>query len=175
MRDEDEIRKLEGVLFGSSIEELREALSYDARLRTLWSAIEIGYCSSEFDLTKASRECGMSKSTLNETMKRLTGGHTCYELLTAYRVYRSILLALSENATFTEVALNCGFDNSSSYSRAVKRLLNLPPSTLLPRGSKLRRKLVVPTINTKIGGRIQVKAARREGDSNLLETAARSG
>jgi AraC-like DNA-binding protein len=134
------ISDVEMELFGSSICRLRDNLAYDPRLLTLWEAIEERFADPEFNLTEASRRCGMSKNNLNSVLKRLTG-HTCCELLTAYRIYRSVVMALAANHSFTDIAQNCGFDNSSSYSRAVRRLLKKSPRGLLPRSDKYRREL----------------------------------
>ena len=144
------IGELENLLFGSTLDLLKAQLDYDKRLGALWSAIESNYCEIEFDLTKASKACGMSRNNLNSMLKRATGKHTFYELLTAYRIYRSCIAAVSSNETFTEIALSCGFDNSSSYSRAAKRYLKMPPSSFLPREGNQRKLRVVRQWTTPI-------------------------
>lgn len=135
---------LEERLFGTSLQALKEAVSYDERLTRCWRLIELRYADAEFDLDTASSQSGMSKNNLNLLLRSVTGGLTFYRLLSAYRIYQSLLDVTQFNHTFTEAALAHGFDNSSSYSRAVKRLLQCPPKRLLPRGPRYRRELCLP-------------------------------
>lgn len=138
------INQLEHALFGRDLDSLQKILAYDDRLSKLWRLIEVQYSSLDFNLQAASRQCGMSRNNLNRLLRRVTEGFTYTELLTAYRVYRSVRLALGANMSFTEIALQCGFEGSSGYSRTVKRLLSIPPGKLLPRGKNYRRELSLP-------------------------------
>jgi AraC-like DNA-binding protein len=139
LRNETDLIEL--ALFGSKIVDLRAKLCYDKRLERLWNAFESSYSDHEFDLGKSCQECGMSKTNLNSLLKRLSGGHTCYELLTAYRIYRSVLAALATNDSFSEIAAACGFDSVANYSRTFNRLLGAAPSTVLTRGKDYRRRV----------------------------------
>lgn len=139
-----ETSTLEIILFGTTLLILRDRLEYDQRLGTLWKAIEAGFSDTDFHLEVASKACGMSKNNLNNLLRKVTGKHTFYSLLTAYRIYQSCLAALASNESFTQIALACGFDNSSSFSRAAKRLLKVPPTEFLPRNGYHRRYIRVP-------------------------------
>src|SRR5262245_37666682 len=135
--------ELEERLFGSTLYCFKQKIEYDGRLRKMWDIMETRFSDPSLDLNTLSRECGMSKSNINFLLKSLTG-LTFYRILTGYRVYRSIQSLQASNSTFTEVALATGFSDSSTYSRTVKRVLNVAPRVLLPRKSDYRRQLQLP-------------------------------
>jgi len=129
------IELLEEFLFSEPICRLKSRLCYDSRLCNMWSAIEQNYCRPDFGLSQCCREVGMSKNSLNVLLRKITLNHTCGELLLAYRLYRSILRALEQNESFSEIAIECGFETLSGYSRAFSRVLGVPPSRFLARGN----------------------------------------
>ena len=135
--------RIELLLFGLTLAELREQLTYDSRLERLWRLLETRYADPAFGLKLISRECGMSRNRLNVVLKAVTG-LTFHRLLTAYRVYCSIRYLEQHNTSFTEAALEHGFRDSSSYSRTVKRMLKKPPRQLLPRATCYRRTINLP-------------------------------
>jgi AraC-like DNA-binding protein len=144
-----QLEELECRLFGIRLTELIDSINYDPATQRGWHAILLHFQDGTYTLTRACRESGLSKNSLNQRMKRRTR-MTFKRLLTAYRIYVSVRLMLSQDMTFIEAALACGFDSpnsvsvSSVFSRAVKRYLRVSPSRLLPRSSDDRRQLLLP-------------------------------
>jgi len=124
---------LEHKLFGSSLQLLRLKMENDPRLSRAWNYCELYYSQSCIDLGTVSRECGMSKNSMNQLLKRITG-RTYGVLMRGYRVYRSICDATSRDCSITELALTHGFDSSSNYSRVVRSLTGIAPRSLLRQG-----------------------------------------
>ena len=149
---------LENRLFGLPLEELWTLTAYDTRVQNIRHVLETRYVETRLTITEISRECGMTVSNLNRIMRNLTG-RTSYQLLIAYRIYRSIQEALEINSSFAEIALHNGFDNSASYSRTVRRVLGWPPSKLIPRGPMFRRLLDLPPLGDS---RQPVKSSAKE-------------
>ena len=139
-------RDLETRLFGLPLEELWTLMAYDTRVQHIRNVLEARYAEAGLTITEISHECGMTVSNLIRIMRNLTG-RTCYQLLTSYRIHRSIKEALEVNSSFAEIALHNGFDNSASYSRTVRRVLGWPPSKLIPRGPMFRRELDLPPLD----------------------------
>lgn len=142
---ESRFEDLEQKLFHMSLDQLKRRMEYDARTKRLWGFLERRYADPELNLTEASKQAGMSKNTLNTVLKHLTG-HTFGSLLRSYRLYLSIRVILLQNVLFTDAAGMCGFDNSSSYSRAFKRILKVSPRDALPRGQDYIRELALPRL-----------------------------
>jgi AraC-like DNA-binding protein len=158
--------ELEIRLFTKSLQQLKQNLAYDSRLESLWAFLEANYSDSGLTLQAASRACGMSKGSLNGKLKPLLG-LTFHELLTNYRIYRSIALILAKEHTFTEAAFMSGFEASSSYTRAFKRTFHAPPRTLLPRGITYRRRLqLVPDGQASSDWNIEGEPAICPSDKN---------
>jgi AraC-like DNA-binding protein len=143
----------EVALFRQPIDQLKERLFYDQRLARLWCAFEEHFADSTMNLDRSCRAAGMSKNNLNSLLRNLTN-HTCCSLLNAYRLYRSVLMALETNNSFTEIALSCGFDSLSSYSRAFSKVMGNPPTVVLRRGTNYRRHIW----NVNIGHHSVVRA-----------------
>jgi AraC-like DNA-binding protein len=143
--------KLEQALFGSALQTLKDEIAYDPRLMRMWQIIETEYSDSRLDLATTSRGAGMSPNNMNRILRTLTG-KTFHELLVAFRVYQSSVQVQSTNLTFTEVALDNGFSDLSSYCRAVKRLLNVPPRELFPRSGQYKRRLLLSCLDAKTLG-----------------------
>ena len=138
--------QLERRLFGTTLEAMQARLRYDDRLAKMWHMLEQRYAETDIDLETISNDIGMSKNNLNRLLGELTG-LTMGKLLTAYRVYRSLCTGLEKNVTFTQLAFDHGFDNSSSYSRTVRRLLLGSPSRVLRRGSSYTREIELPSLD----------------------------
>lgn len=141
--------ELEHALFGMALSELQTRLEYDPRLLRAWNLIQEQYANPVLDLPTAAGAAILGKNTLNGYLKPCIG-RTFGDLLTRYRLYRSILIVLTRESTFTEAALASGFDSrsddvdsnvSSRYSRTFKKVLGLPPSRFLPRGPDRRRRV----------------------------------
>src|SRR5882672_1323692 len=86
---------LEIRLFTKTLRDLRQDIAYDSRFESLWAFLEANYSDPQVTLQRASRACGMSKNSLNSKLKPLIG-LTFHELLTNYRIYRSIALMLTK-------------------------------------------------------------------------------
>jgi len=134
---------LEFALFHTPLESLRDKLSYDSRLSKLFAVFETRCSEPNLNLHAISRACGMSRNNLNTVLKRMTG-LTCCRLLRAFRIHRSVLLSLRSNESFTTISSNCGFQDSSSYSKAVHGHLGVSPRDLLPKNSEGIRHLRMP-------------------------------
>jgi AraC-like DNA-binding protein len=141
--------ELEVRLFGYSYAEFKQRSLYEPRVSCMCEVVERHYRESDWDLTRISHEAGTTENNLNQLMKRLVR-QTGYQFLLSYRVYQSVQEALHINHTFTEIAFNNGFNSSSSYSRAVRRLLGCSPSKLLPRTVDFRRRLALPSLTERL-------------------------
>jgi AraC-like DNA-binding protein len=130
-------------LFGRSWHQLRQHLAYDPPMVLLLDFIEQHYMEPDARLGAASRACGVSKNSLNRRLRLMTG-LTYLQLLSAYRVLQSISKALAHDVSFTQIALDCGFGESSSYCRTVKRILGRSPKDLLPRSTLYKREVQLP-------------------------------
>lgn len=70
---------------------------------------------------------GISAFHFHRIFRALTG-ETMFAFLQRRRLLRAIELINEDNFTLTEIALECGFDSSSSLSRAFRRHLGCSPS-----------------------------------------------
>lgn len=69
----------------------------------------------------------MSGTSMITAFKAVTG-LTPYRYLTLQRIEKSVDMLRHTNATMTEIALQCGFQNSVSFNRAFKAVTRLTPS-----------------------------------------------
>lgn len=89
----------------------------------------------KISLSDIAHHCGLSTSELCRTFKK-TMRQTPFEYLLRYRVNQSLSFLLDPNNNITEVAMQCGFQNSSYYCRIFKQYMDMPPSKYIKQMQK---------------------------------------
>ena len=113
-------------------------IAREARIRTM---LQVVFDRIDRDFSKplrvadAAKTASLSVSQL-ERLFRTHTGQTFSQYLNRYRVVRAMGL-FDTDATMTEIALSCGFETLSSFSRAFRRIKGVAPS-VLRRGGTLR-------------------------------------
>lgn len=183
--DSSTLCELERLLFGMTLDRLEARLAWHHGLARVWALIQAEYHDAALDLPRAAATAVLGKDVLNRWL-RARVGDTFYDLLSRYRVYRSIVTLLEKEGTLTEVALSSGFDSlrgeaagnvCSRYGRTVRRFLGVSPSQLVPRGPDRQRVLnldrarrLQPGFGSSAGS---ASAAGRSGGGGLLPERAR--
>jgi len=84
--------------------------------------------SKEITIEKISKELGLTSSYLSRIFKDITE-HTIMEYLMYYRFTQAkYLIEISDDQTFKDIALACGFQSSSHFSRFIKERTGMTPS-----------------------------------------------
>ena len=86
---------------------------------------------SRLSLEEIAAECNLSKSEFCRCFKQITR-QTAFEYLMDLRIRKSLqLLEDDEDLSITEAALNCGFFNSSYYTKVFRRYMGCTPREYL--------------------------------------------
>ena len=86
---------------------------------------------SRLTLEEVAAVCNLSKSEFCRCFKQITR-QTAFEYLMDLRIRKSLqLLENDEDLSVTEVALNCGFFNSSYYTKVFRRYMGCTPREYL--------------------------------------------
>ena len=98
----------------------------DVRMQQMMQYI-IGNLDQEVNLTELAESMYVSASTLSRIFKKNTGVYFA-DYVTKLRLQQSLLLLSSTDQNMTQIALSCGFTNSSSFNRAFRKEMNMSPS-----------------------------------------------
>ncbi|SEL22087.1 AraC-type DNA-binding protein [Butyrivibrio sp. ob235] len=98
----------------------------DVRMQQMMQYI-IGNLDQEVNLTELAESMYVSASTLSRIFKKNTGVYFA-DYVTRLRLQQSLLLLSSTDQNMTQIALSCGFTNSSSFNRAFRKEMNMSPS-----------------------------------------------
>ncbi len=123
------IAEVELHLFGTTLETLRERVSYRRTLERVWDLVEESYRNPDLSLAMVARHGGISQNHLNVLMNRETG-FSFHEILSRYRLFQACRMMMSKDYTFLEIALETGFGNVSSLERQAKKILSTSPKQL---------------------------------------------
>ena len=116
--------------------QMQDSGTSDARLESVSGHIEdiqaaITYMNDniaeQLTLKDIAAAINMSGTSMITAFKAVTG-LTPYRYLTLQRIEKSVDMLRHTNATMTEIALQCGFQNSVSFNRAFKAVTGLTPS-----------------------------------------------
>lgn len=100
----------------------------------------IEHCTEKIALSDIARHCRLSTSELCRAFKK--GMHqTPFEYLLRYRINQSLPLLLDESYNITEVALQCGFQNSSYYCRKFKEYMQISPTQYIKQMKERQKNL----------------------------------
>ncbi len=79
------------------------------------------------DPDSVARAAGLSESHFSRLIKEKTG-RTFTDLMSQYRVDHAKAMLLRTRNSLIQIALDCGFDNQSYFSRVIKRHTKIIPS-----------------------------------------------
>jgi two-component system response regulator YesN len=96
-------------------------------LERLWAFVEEYYSDPDIRLTDAAKHSGVSSDHLNLLLQRFAGT-TFHDLLSRYRVEKSLELLHEKNYTLTEIYSRCGFNNPTTFGRQFKKWVGRLPS-----------------------------------------------
>ena len=82
---------------------------------------------SSISLDDISRHCGYSSYYFSHFFREATGQRFS-DYLILFRVEKALTMISSSNKNFTEIALDCGFNNVRSFNRAFQNYLNITPT-----------------------------------------------
>ena len=99
------------------------------KIKTALSLIEENY-SSHFTLAQLSESCGMSPNYFCRFFKEMTQ-KTPFDYINIYRINAACELLSSGEATITEVAYSCGFNDLSYFIRLFKKHKGLSPKAYI--------------------------------------------
>jgi AraC-like DNA-binding protein len=130
--------KQEGVLFHllprcsllatvPPLTDVRASSIYSRRLERLWAFIEECYADPDIRLTHAARHSGASPDHLNHLLHRFAST-TFHDLLSRYRIEKSLELLHEKNYTLTEIYSRCGFNSATTFGRQFKKWVGCLPS-----------------------------------------------
>jgi transcriptional regulator GlxA family with amidase domain len=122
------LREIEMALFGEELACLRQRLSYDSRLETMWNYIEENYADWELHHAAVAKAAGLGEKNLSRLL-RFYLQMPLHELLTKYRVYRAAAILLVKNESVLRVAESVGL-SQSSLERASTKYLRMTPVEL---------------------------------------------
>jgi AraC-like DNA-binding protein len=95
------------------------------RLKRALELLEADLCRTP-SLAELARHLRLHPSSFCHSFKQSTG-LSPHRYLVAHRVNRAKEMMRDEDRTLTEIALDCGFNDSSHFSVAFKRIVGLPP------------------------------------------------
>ncbi|WP_029322386.1 GH39 family glycosyl hydrolase [Butyrivibrio sp. AE3004] len=98
----------------------------DVRMQQMMQYI-IGNLDQEVNLTELAESMYVSASTLSRIFKKNTGVYFA-DYVTKLRLQQSLLLLSTSDQNMTQIALSCGFTNSTSFNRAFRKEMNMSPS-----------------------------------------------
>ena len=98
----------------------------DIRMQQMMQYI-IGNLDQEVNLTALADSMFVSASTLSRIFKKNTGVYFA-DYVTKLRLQQSLLLLSGTDQNITQIALTCGFTNSTSFNRAFRKEMNMSPT-----------------------------------------------
>lgn len=98
----------------------------DVRMQQMMQYI-IGNLDQEVNLTELAESMFVSASTLSRIFKKNTGVYFA-DYVTKLRLQQSLLLLSNSDQNMTQIALSCGFTNSTSFNRVFRKEMNMSPS-----------------------------------------------
>lgn len=104
----------------------------DSFLEKVMAIISDNLEDQNFNVEKLGIELGMSRASLFQKLKALTGLAPS-DMIRNYKLKKAAELLLGENLTVSEVAYKVGFNSPSHFSSAFKRYFGEPPSKYLAR------------------------------------------
>ena len=107
--------------------EVRAKSTYSRRLARLWSFIEESYADPDIHLADAAKHSGASPDYLNRLLRRFAGT-TFHDLLSRYRIEKSLELLHEKNYSLTEIYSRCGFNSATTFDRQFKKWVGCLPS-----------------------------------------------
>lgn len=109
-----------------TLESVRQKIIYSRRLERLWLFIEESYSDPDIRLTDAAKHSGVSQDHLNFLLRRFANT-TFHDLLSRYRIEKSLELLCQRNYTLTEIYTRCGFNSPTTFDRQFKRWVGCLP------------------------------------------------
>jgi AraC-like DNA-binding protein len=110
-----------------SLAEVRARSIYSRRLERLWTFVEEHYIDPDVRLTDAAKHSGVSPDHLNLLLHRFADT-TFHDLISRYRVEKSLELFHEKNYTLTEIYSRCGFNSPTTFDRQFKKWVGCLPS-----------------------------------------------
>ena len=98
----------------------------DIRMQQMMQYI-IANLDQEVNLTDLADSMYVSASTLSRIFKKNTGIYFA-DYVTRLRLQQSLFLLATTDQNMTQIALSCGFTNSTSFNRAFRKEMNMSPS-----------------------------------------------
>jgi AraC family transcriptional regulator len=97
--------------------------------------------SEKISLEDIASKCGASQYHFIRIFNAYTG-ETPFNYLRRERVVQGLILLHETDLSVTEVAMNIGFDASSSFNKAIKKIISLNPSEFRNLGKDQRKDLI---------------------------------
>ncbi len=110
-----------------SMASLRNTIAYSRRLERLWTFVEEHYSDADLHLDDAARYCSVSRDHLNLLLRHFADT-TFHDLLSRYRIEKSLEMLHEKNYTLTEIYSRCGFNSPNTFSRQFKKWAGCLPS-----------------------------------------------
>ncbi|MCI1655333.1 MAG: helix-turn-helix domain-containing protein [Lachnospiraceae bacterium] len=98
----------------------------DVRMRQMMQYI-LNHINEEISLSGLAEEMYVSTSTLSRIFRKKTGVYFA-DYVMQLRVKSSLGLLNYSDQNLTQIAMNCGFSNSSAYNRAFRKVMHMTPS-----------------------------------------------
>lgn len=109
-----------------TLTEVRSRINYSRRLGRLWEFIEGFYSDPDIRLDDAACNSCVSPDHLNSLLRRFAG-ITFHNLLSRYRIEKSLELLHERNDTITEIYTRCGYNSPVTFDRHFKKWLGCLP------------------------------------------------
>lgn len=126
--------------------------------------------SGEWTTSALAGLAGISAFHFHRIFRALTG-ETMFSFLQRRRLLRAIELINEDQFTLTEIALECGFDSSSSLSRAFRKYLGCSPSEY----RKLHSSPLLPPPHPRLAGQEKMPVEIREAPARAALIVERKG
>ena len=123
----------------------------DIRMQQMMQYI-IGNLDQEVNLTDLAESMYVSASTLSRIFKKNTGVYFA-DYVTRLRLQQSLMLLSGTDQNMTQIALACGFTNSTSFNRAFRKEMNMSPTQYRELHSDDKKKKEEE--KAKVGGEIR--------------------
>jgi AraC family transcriptional regulator len=113
---------------------------------------------ADLSLAALSRRAGLSPFHFHRRF-RDQFGQTCASYVTGARLQRAAYLLVAQDCAVLDVALQCGFTNHATFTRAFRRHYGTTPREFRDRG-QLRRILAPPARDSVVHGSFALSATR---------------
>ncbi|MGN8738048.1 GH39 family glycosyl hydrolase [Bilifractor sp. HCP3S3_D3] len=110
----------------------------DVRMQQMMQYI-ISHINEEVNLSALAEQMYVSASTLSRIFRKKTGVYFA-DYVMQLRVRSSLRLLNYSDQNLTQIAMNCGFSNSASFSRAFRKTMHMSPSEYRDRNRENARK-----------------------------------